>query len=623
MRKYRRAAVVKIRNFVFALAACVLLTGMPVTPAAAKVNEKDSVITGEIPADDDPLWWRAHGSILPEAGLASVSGLALSVSDSVSGYRHDSRFQDGYEIKTGIDVSKFQGTIDWSRVKAEGVQFAFIRAAFRGYGEAGTLNQDPNYVQNITGALNAGIPVGVYIFSQAVTPAEAREEANYVMNMLGGYHISLPIVMDYEFVGSAGRLYNAHLSAAEATNVCKEFCRTVESRGYKAMVYANKTMLQYYLNAAEISSFYKIWLANYTTQTDYKGDYSFWQFRSDGAVNGIYGNVDMNFWYDKSFISYSLVYNGNGATTGSMYKETGLRSGNSYKLEANRFKKTGYSFAGWNTKRSGTGKSYKDKAIIKDLTAVDGAVVTLYAQWKPNTYTIKFDGNGADSGRMSKLSGKKYGTSYKLTANKFKKKGYTFNGWNTKADGTGKKYKDKASVKNLTSENKGAVTLYAQWKKTRYTIQYRLNGGRNNKANPESYTIKTRTIKLEEPTRKGYTFKGWYKDSAYKKKITSISKGSTGNIKLYARWAANKYTIVYDGNGETDGSMEEQTGCKYGTYYTLAKNIYKKKGYKFVGWNTRADGSGKDYLPGQKVKNLKNKNKAVITLYAQWEKKQE
>lgn len=609
----------KIRSFVFALAGCVLLAGMPVTPAAAKVNEEDALITGEMPVDDDPLWRRAYGNMLPEAGLASVSGLALSVSDSVSGYRHDSRFQDGYEIKTGIDVARYQGTIDWNRVKADGVQFAYIRAAFRGYGEAGTLNQDPAYIQNITGATNAGIPVGVYIFSQAVTPAEAREEANYVMNMLGSYHISLPIVMDYEFVGSAGRLYNAHLSVAEATNVCKEFCRTVESRGYKAMVYANKTMLQYYLNAAEISSFYKIWLANYTTQTDYKGDYSFWQFRSDGSVNGIYGNVDMNFWYEKSFISYSLVYNGNGATAGSMYKETGLRSGNSYKLEANRFKKTGYSFAGWNTKRNGTGKSYKDKAVIRDLTAVDGAVVTLYAQWKPNTYSIKFNGNGADSGQMSKLSGKKYGTSYKLTANKFKKTGYTFNGWNTKADGTGKKYKNKASVKNLTSVNKGTVTLYAQWKKTRYTIQYRLNGGKNHTANPESYTIKTRTIKLEEPTRKGYTFKGWYKDSAYKKKITSIPKGSTGNIKLYAKWTANKYTIVYDGNGETDGSMECRTGCKYGTYYTLAENEFEKEGYEFTGWNTMADGSGKSYSPGQRVKNLKNKNKAVIVLYAQWE----
>lgn len=148
---------------------------------------------------------------------------------------------------------------------------------------------------------------------------------------------------------------------------------------------------------------------------------------------------------------------------------------------------------------------------------------------KLTTYKITFKGNGG-KGSMSKQSMAK-GVSTAISKNKFSKKYYTFTGWNTKANGKGKSYKNKAKIK-LTKN----ITLYAQWKLTKYKITYKLNGGKNAKKNPTAYTYKTSTIKLKNPTRKGYVFKGWYLDKKFKKKVTVINKGSSGNKTLYAKW---------------------------------------------------------------------------------------
>ncbi len=164
---------------------------------------------------------------------------------------------------------------------------------------------------------------------------------------------------------------------------------------------------------------------------------------------------------------YSIKFNGNGATSGKMSTMKALKYGKSYKLRTNKFKKTGYKFTGWNTKKNGTGKKYNNKAKIKYLTSKNGAIVTLYAQWTPIKYKIKFVGNGATSGKMKTLTSVKYGKKYKLAANRFKKKGYKFVGWNTKRNGKGKKISNKAVIKNLTTKSGKTVTLYAQWKKVK------------------------------------------------------------------------------------------------------------------------------------------------------------
>ncbi len=191
--------------------------------------------------------------------------------------------------------------------------------------------------------------------------------------------------------------------------------------------------------------------------------------------------------------------------------------------------------------------------------------------------------------------------------------GYTFAGWYSDSS-----YKTK--VTEIAAESTGNKTLYAQWKKTTYKITYKLNSGKNSSSNPATYTVTTSTIKLKNPTRTGYTFGGWYTSSNYKTKITEIKKGSTGNKTVYAKWTPNKYTIAFKGNGSTSGKMSSMTSRKYGTSYKLTSNTFKKKGYTFVGWNTKANGKGKSYKNKASVKNLTSKNGGKVTLYAQWKK---
>ena len=236
------------------------------------------------------------------------------------------------------------------------------------------------------------------------------------------------------------------------------------------------------------------------------------------------------------------------------------------------------------------------------------------------SYSIQYNGNKATSGSMRTQTGLRYDTSYQLLRNTFKKKGYIFTGWNTKKNGKGKSYADKATVKGLSDKADDTVTLYAQWKKATYKITYKLNGGKNNKKNPSKYTVSTKTITLKAPTKKGYTFLGWFTDSKFKKKITRIKNGSTGNKKLYAKWRVNRYTIHYSGNNSSSGDMDDQTGLKYGTVYKLHQNEFKRTGYKFTGWNTDKDGSGKSYADRASVKSLSEKDGDTIRLYAQWER---
>lgn len=221
-------------------------------------------------------------------------------------YAHDAQFK-GYDIINGIDISRWQGDIDWKKVKADGINFALIRVALRTT-ESGVLEADALYKENIEGALAAGLDVGVYVYSQAITTAEARAEANYTMNLIKGYNIKLPVVMDYEYyINHSGRLARANLSPSAATTVCTAFCEEVEKNNYTAMVYANKSLLTDDVYADVLAKRFPIWLAQYpgwdsetnSIHASYEGKYSYWQYTSSGTVAGISGYVDMNFRYIK------------------------------------------------------------------------------------------------------------------------------------------------------------------------------------------------------------------------------------------------------------------------------------------------------------------------------------
>ena len=201
----------------------------------------------------------------------------------------------------------------------------------------------------------------------------------------------------------------------------------------------------------------------------------------------------------------------------------------------------------WET-TDGPEKIYVITSLSKDKINAEAFKRNVPVVVCPYLYQIKFDGNGAAKGKMSEKACAA-GQKEKLSKNKFEKKGYTFAGWNTQPDGKGTFYEENAYVKNLTKKADEVVTLYAQWKAAQYQITYNLNGGKNNKKNPKTYKITSKTIKLSNPSKKGYVFKGWYCDKKCTKKVTSIKKGSTGKVTLYAKWAKEKYTITYKLNG--------------------------------------------------------------------------
>ena len=191
----------------------------------------------------------------------------------------------------GIDVSKWNGNIDWAAVKNSGIEYVIIRCGYRGSSQ-GALIEDPKYAANIKGASAAGLKVGVYFFTQAVNEAEAVEEASMVLELVQNYKITYPIFLDVE--GSGGR--GDKIDKATRTAVCKAFAETIQKAGYTAGIYANKTWFTNKIDASQLSA-YKIWLAQYAAAPTYTGRYDLWQYQSTGKVSGISGNVDMNWSY--------------------------------------------------------------------------------------------------------------------------------------------------------------------------------------------------------------------------------------------------------------------------------------------------------------------------------------
>lgn len=190
----------------------------------------------------------------------------------------------------GIDVSSHQGDINWEKVAQDGVEFAFIRAVYRGY-ESGKLVVDEKFHQNIQGAQAAGIKVGVYVFSQAISLEEVAEEANTVIAELEPYTLDCPLVFDVEMISGNGRMND--ISEEERTRITAEFCKLVERAGYKSMIYHNTEMAAVKINLADLERYDK-WYASYNQTIFYPYAYKVWQYTDKGKVSGIKGNVDMN-----------------------------------------------------------------------------------------------------------------------------------------------------------------------------------------------------------------------------------------------------------------------------------------------------------------------------------------
>lgn len=193
----------------------------------------------------------------------------------------------------GIDVSKWNKEIDWQAVADSGVDFAIIRCGYRG-SSTGALVEDPYFKKNIEGAEAAGIKVGIYFFTQAVNPVEAVEEASMALALSKQYKLALPIFIDTEGAGGNGRADG--LDVETRTAVCEAFCKTIENAGFNGGIYASKHWLEHNLTMSELSD-YTVWLAQYSKNATYEGEYALWQYTSAGTVDGIETRVDLNMCY--------------------------------------------------------------------------------------------------------------------------------------------------------------------------------------------------------------------------------------------------------------------------------------------------------------------------------------
>ena len=217
-----------------------------------------------------------------KGGSSNTEKVTTAFSDVVKDYKND-------DTQIGIDVSKWQGDIDFSKLKAAGVEFVIIRV-----GSSNGLNGenfvDSKFIQNIKNANAVGVPVGIYFYSYASTIDRAISDAKWIIKQIKDYKVDLPIAFDWENWGSFNKF---DVSFFGLTNIAKGFMDTVKDAGYDAMLYSSKT----YLENIWMPTLYPIWLAHYTKNTNYTGDYSFWQMCSNGRVDGISGNVDINIRY--------------------------------------------------------------------------------------------------------------------------------------------------------------------------------------------------------------------------------------------------------------------------------------------------------------------------------------
>lgn len=263
--------------------------GYRVPDTNARITVKQSVEYAVI--DDISLLIFTEEDINPELEDLEVNE-ALEDADK----SEITKMQEGNpNSKTGIDVSKWNKEIDWDKVKKAGVEYAIIRVGYRG-ATTGALIEDPYFERNIKGAARAGIPVGVYFFTQAVNTVEAVEEASMVTTLCKDYDITYPVFIDTEGAGGNGRADG--LDVETRTAVCEAFCKTVESAGYRAGVYGARNWFNEMLTMKDLND-YIIWLAEYRDVPVYQGYYHMWQYTSSGSVDGIEGNVDLNLSYLK------------------------------------------------------------------------------------------------------------------------------------------------------------------------------------------------------------------------------------------------------------------------------------------------------------------------------------
>ena len=286
------------------------------TPVAGNTPTTDKEVQEALntfdPTIDDPQYRREyarHQADAQDDGIATFA--AGSNPYTKKTYKH-THAKTKY-IYYGIDVSQWQGTINWKKVKADGISFVFIRCSYTSL-KSFNLHTDPKFKANVTAAAAAGLKVGVYHYSGATSATEAKKEANYVVNLLKPYKskITLPVMFDYE-PGTRVTANYKKTSKTTRTKYATTFCNAAKAAGYTSGVYCSTSWFPTYFNVSSLSG-YSNWDAQWASKNTYTGAYDFWQYSDSGKISGISGSVDCNFWYTNTKISGSTTTGGSTGT---------------------------------------------------------------------------------------------------------------------------------------------------------------------------------------------------------------------------------------------------------------------------------------------------------------------
>nr|WP_297175461.1 glycoside hydrolase family 25 protein [uncultured Agathobaculum sp.] len=237
------------------------------------------------------LIYRAQHSIIKNSlGLRNIV-FDQALLKTGSGYHSYEGESQGVTASVGIDVSTYQGPVDWWAVKHAGIDYVIVRAAYRGY-ETGRIVPDDLYAQNISGAAAAGLHVGVYLYSQALDEQEAIEEADYLLELIEGLPIDYPVVYDQEEF-TAAQARTEGLTGEQATKNAVAFCERIYDAGYIPMIYTNNDWAVNMYDMERLDR-YPIWFADYTDAPHLSCGFAMWQYTDAGSVTGIQGPVDIN-----------------------------------------------------------------------------------------------------------------------------------------------------------------------------------------------------------------------------------------------------------------------------------------------------------------------------------------
>ena len=352
-------------------------------------------------------------------------------------------------------------------------------------------------------------------------------------------------------------------------------------------------------------------------------------------ATGTTGDIELHAVW--TAITYTVTYNSNkpsaasGTVTGATSNSTHMYNVPSA-LQANGFSLAGWTFTGaW---KDATGNTYLDGSIIENFTAINGATITLFAQWIANDYTITYHGNRPDNASSAVVGSMantdhKYDTASSLRANAFSLTGWTFTGW---MDASGNSYAQNAQVNTVTTS--GTVVLFAQWIQNTYNVAYNANKQSNASGNVGG-TMSNSSHTYDSPSNLssnayslyGWDFAGWNTEangsgSSYSNGQAVATVIASGTRTLYAQWTAKTYNVSYNSNRPTNasnnvsGSMAN-TAHTFDTASNLRANAFNLHGWNFVGWNTQANGSGTSYSAGASMTTVLFDG--TVTLYAQWQ----